>query len=201
MKKSRTMGKRMSKEKKEMAQEYTQKVLGEMFKTKGIGCRIDESEGSLTYAQRREIERDLQIAEDRKLWAEWEEQSKSETPEEELEAWTTMKPRGAETIWDDYNWWEPKWEKARLDLNPPEADYAMAAAFEDGATKYGPHDWEQKGFDVNERLAAIKRHVNQLLMGEEVAIDSQIHHAAHILADAAMIITSYIRRHKSGGTK
>lgn len=87
-----------------------------------------------------------------------------------------------------------KYEKARLDLNPPEAEYAMAAAFEDGAKKYGEKDWESNDFNPTERIAAIKRHCNRLLMGETHAKDSGLHHAAHILANAAMIITRYTRK-------
>jgi hypothetical protein len=83
--------------------------------------------------------------------------------------------------------------KVALDLNPPEAVEAMALAFMDGAKKYGVHDWEQKGFNSRERLAAITRHTMALMMEQTHAQDSGLHHAAHILADAAMIYTQYVR--------
>lgn len=86
--------------------------------------------------------------------------------------------------------------KIKLDLNPPEAIEAMALAFMDGAKKYGVHDWEYHDFDTDERLAAIGRHLNALLLKQTHATDSGLHHAAHILADAAMIYTQYVRRNK-----
>lgn len=84
--------------------------------------------------------------------------------------------------------------KVPLDLNPPEAIEAMALAFQDGANKYGAHDWELNGFDTNERLAAIMRHALALLSGQSHAPDSGLHHGAHLLADAAMIYTQYVRQ-------
>lgn len=89
--------------------------------------------------------------------------------------------------------WTPKIEKARLDLNPVEAEYAQAAAFEDGSMKYGEHSWEINGFSIKERCIAIKRHANRIIMGELIAPDSGIPHSAHIQADSAMITTAYLR--------
>lgn len=88
-----------------------------------------------------------------------------------------------------------KIEKARVDLNPPEASYAMAMAFEDGSKKYGERDWEENlpKLDLRGRIAAIERHALRLKAGETHADDSGLHHAAHILADAAMVVTHYHR--------
>ena len=86
-----------------------------------------------------------------------------------------------------------KIEKARVDLIPPEALYGMAEAFEDGAVKYGAHDWESKDWSLMDRLAASMRHVLRLISKEDFAADSGVHHAAHLLADAAMIYTMSVR--------
>lgn len=90
-----------------------------------------------------------------------------------------------------------KVEKARLDLNPPEALYGMAMAFEDGAKKRSAHNWEvgesASTWSFMDRIAAIERHIQQFKLGHDLATDSQIHHAAHIIANAAMLYTAYIR--------
>jgi hypothetical protein len=90
-----------------------------------------------------------------------------------------------------------KIDKARLDLIPPEALYAMAAAFEDGAKKRSERNWEvgtdRLNWSVLDRIAAIQRHTLRLTLGEDLAPDSGLHHAAHILANAAMLLTMYER--------
>lgn len=90
-----------------------------------------------------------------------------------------------------------KIEKARLDLVPPESLYGMAMAFEDGANKRSAHNWEvgedSQEWSFEDRLAAIMRHVNLLRMGDDLATDSGIHHAAHIMANAAMLYTAFVR--------
>lgn len=90
-----------------------------------------------------------------------------------------------------------KTHKARLELIPPEALYGMAEAFEDGANKRSAFNWElgesSKTWSKSDRISAIMRHSLQLQMGNELAEDSMLHHAAHILANAAMLYTAYIR--------
>lgn len=90
-----------------------------------------------------------------------------------------------------------KIDKARLDLIPPEALYGLAEAFSDGAKKRSAHNWEvgpdKSTWSIADRIAAIMRHSLRLQMGEDLAQDSGIHHAAHILANAAMLYTAYHR--------
>jgi len=97
---------------------------------------------------------------------------------------------------DKYRY-SPKMEKARLDLIPPYIIYAMAEAFEDGALKRSAHNWElgesARTWSIGERIAAIQRHSLQLQMGCDIAEDSKIHHAAHIAANAAMILGAYLK--------
>lgn len=97
---------------------------------------------------------------------------------------------------DKYRY-SPKVEKARLDLIPPYIIYAMAEAFEDGAMKRSAHNWElgesAHTWSIGERIAAIQRHSLQLQMGCDIAEDSKIHHAAHIAANAAMILGAYLK--------
>lgn len=84
--------------------------------------------------------------------------------------------------------------KVPLDLVPPEALEIMAMAFKDGADKYGPRDWEHTHqWSVRERLAAIQRHVSSYSLGQDIAPDSGLHHMSHVMADAAMIYTAYVR--------
>lgn len=91
----------------------------------------------------------------------------------------------------------PKIAKARLDLIPPYAIYAMAEAFEDGALKRAEHNWEvgesARTWKISDRISAIQRHSLQLQMGCDIAEDSKIHHAAHIMANAAMLLGAYLK--------
>lgn len=83
--------------------------------------------------------------------------------------------------------------KCPLHLVPPEAIEAIAMCFADGATKYGERSWENDGFDTEERIAAVMRHLSALRQGEEYAPDSGLHHAAHAMTDACMLYIQAVR--------
>jgi hypothetical protein len=61
-----------------------------------------------------------------------------------------------------------------------------------GAKKYTMHNWK-KGITYTRILSAILRHTIALLSKEDLDKESGIHHAAHIRANAAMLIEFYIQ--------
>lgn len=91
-----------------------------------------------------------------------------------------------------------KTEKVRLDLNPPEAMFGMAQAFEDGAKKRSEHNWEvgpdSHTWSFQDRLRAIEGHALRLRMGEDIDPVSGLHHAAHIMANGAMLYTASLKK-------
>jgi len=91
-----------------------------------------------------------------------------------------------------------KTEKVRLDLNPPEAMFGMAQAFEDGAKKRSEHNWEvgpdSHTWSFQDRLRAIEGHALRLRMGEDTDPVSGLHHAAHIMANGAMLYTASLKK-------
>lgn len=95
-----------------------------------------------------------------------------------------------------------KTKKACLQLVPAEAMFGMAEAFEDGANKRSAYNWEisttATEWSVADRVAAIMRHALKLHMGQDIDEDSGLHHAAHIMANAAMLYTRHVRGNKIG---
>ena len=57
--------------------------------------------------------------------------------------------------------------KGRYDLTCPHADFREARVFEKGAEKYAERNWE-KGMPVMNFLDSAKRHLNQLLEGDQL---------------------------------
>lgn len=81
--------------------------------------------------------------------------------------------------------------KTRLDLVPPAASKACADALAFGAiTKgYGTWNWRKsEGVKLSTYVAAIKRHLDDLMDGEDCAPDSGIHHVGHVMGGAAIIL-------------
>lgn len=89
---------------------------------------------------------------------------------------------------------DPKGEagkkKPQLHLIPPVANVHMAAALADGANKYGPFNWRKPGTKLfrSTYIAAIKRHVDAILDGEDVAPDSGVSHLGHIMSNCAILL-------------
>lgn len=80
--------------------------------------------------------------------------------------------------------------KPDLTLIPGTSLIYQAMAMANGAEKYGPYNWREKDAMIQYTiyLAAIMRHVLALIDGEDEAADSHIHHLAHILAGAGILV-------------
>lgn len=78
--------------------------------------------------------------------------------------------------------------KVPLHLVPPSAIHYLALAFADGARKYGPYNWREKGVSASVYLAAMKRHVDSWQDGEDESADALVHHLGHVMACCAIIL-------------
>ncbi len=75
-----------------------------------------------------------------------------------------------------------------LHLLPAAGRIHGAAACADGAKKYGPYNWRDKPISLMEYTAAMERHLLALRDGEDCAKDSGLHHLAHIVATASIVL-------------
>lgn len=68
----------------------------------------------------------------------------------------------------------------------------VTSAFEHGAKKYAPRDWEKFGSSPAEAidiyLAAAKRHMLSVLSGDDVDAESGLRHLAHVGACALLLV-------------
>lgn len=78
--------------------------------------------------------------------------------------------------------------KPQLQLIPPVFNEAVAAALSHGAGKYGPWNWRENKVEMMTYLGAMKRHIDALLDGEDIAPDSGVHHLGHIAASCAIVL-------------
>jgi len=78
--------------------------------------------------------------------------------------------------------------KPRLDLVPPALEIHTSQAMANGAKKYGPYNWREHPVKLTVYIGAAKRHLAELLDGDNVARDSGVHHAAHVAACMAIIL-------------
>jgi hypothetical protein len=78
--------------------------------------------------------------------------------------------------------------KPQLNLVPPALMIHVAKAMENGAKKYGPYNWRDKKVKMSVYIAGAQRHLAALLDGEDLAEDSDVHHAAHTAACCAIIL-------------
>ena len=78
--------------------------------------------------------------------------------------------------------------KVALGLLPGAADIYGALAMAEGAKKYGPFNWREKGVKHTVYLDAIKRHLLALYDGQWKDSESGIPHLGHIIAGAAIIL-------------
>ena len=83
--------------------------------------------------------------------------------------------------------------KLRLDLIPPEAIDALAEVLTPGAARYGARNWE-KGLTWGRCFAAMMRHAWAWWRGEDKDPDSGLSHMAHVLCNAAFLVTFERRR-------
>jgi hypothetical protein len=82
--------------------------------------------------------------------------------------------------------------KPTMSYVPPAAFFAIGAAMEFGAvTKgYGRYNWRQTGTTASVFYDAMNRHLQDWFSGEDYASDSGLHHLAHLMAGAAIILDS-----------
>lgn len=71
---------------------------------------------------------------------------------------------------------------------PPVSVLALGAAMEDGARKYGVFNWRGTGVTASVFFNAMERHLLAWRNGEDFAPDSGIHHLAHLMASAAILL-------------
>lgn len=90
-----------------------------------------------------------------------------------------------------------QYTKRRLSLVPIEAIEACAAAFEDGAQKYGRNSFKNlKDAKWSDCLDSLLRHAHAFNSGIDLTEDSKISHLAGVMARAAMLI--YWQKHGIG---
>lgn len=71
---------------------------------------------------------------------------------------------------------------------PQIAFIALGLAMQDGAKKYGPFNWRYAEVKASVFGDALERHLLAWRAGENFAPDSKIHHLAHIMAGAAILL-------------
>ena len=71
---------------------------------------------------------------------------------------------------------------------PPIAILALGAAMQDGANKYGRFNWRTSEVTASVFFDAMMRHLLMWYAGEDKAQDSKVHHLAHLMAGAAILL-------------
>jgi hypothetical protein len=78
--------------------------------------------------------------------------------------------------------------KPRLDLLEPVAEREIARALADGADKYGIRNYAEVPVHARVYVAALKRHIDAYLEGEDYAEDSGVHHLGHVGANVHIVL-------------
>lgn len=78
--------------------------------------------------------------------------------------------------------------KPRVAAVPPIAIMALGAAMQTGADKYGYFNWRSTSVTASVFYNAMLRHLEQWYSGEQHASDTGVHHLAHLMAGAAIIL-------------
>lgn len=78
-------------------------------------------------------------------------------------------------------------QKPRLDLLEPAADELAAQALANGAEKYGRQNYLTIPISYRGYLAAMKRHINELLDGVDADKDSGVNPLGHVLANGHVL--------------
>jgi hypothetical protein len=84
-------------------------------------------------------------------------------------------------------------QKPQLHLIPPAANEEMAKALALGAEKYGTFNWRRNRVAMTTYLAAMKRHIDRIIDGEDIDPESGAHHLGHVMAGCAIVLDA--RRH------
>jgi len=90
--------------------------------------------------------------------------------------------------------------KPKLSLIPPEALMALGRVLTMGAEKYGARNWEQ-GLEADRLIDAMLRHLVAWQFGEGTDPESGESHLAHVLCNAAFLVTLEERDAFVGGEK
>jgi hypothetical protein len=78
--------------------------------------------------------------------------------------------------------------KAQLGLVPDTLTYFAAAAFFEGASKYGAYNWRVAGVRASTYKAAAERHLKKWFSGEEVDPVTGVPHLANAIACLGIIV-------------
>lgn len=76
----------------------------------------------------------------------------------------------------------------QLSVVPSTSIAWLAEAHADGAAKYGSLNWRSQPHSMSSLIDAAIRHLLALKEGEDVANDSQLPHAAHVLAGMSVLL-------------
>lgn len=79
-------------------------------------------------------------------------------------------------------------QKPQLQLIPPALNGPLAAALLNGSTRYGPWNWRESKVELMTYIGAMRRHLDALLDGEDIAQDSGVHHLGHVAASCAIVL-------------
>lgn len=82
--------------------------------------------------------------------------------------------------------------KVDLTLIPPAASVFMALGLMVGARKYGEYNWRVEPIKMRGYIAAAKRHLDQLLDGEDFDPVEMVHHGAFALSTIAIVIDAMV---------
>lgn len=83
-------------------------------------------------------------------------------------------------------------DKTRWDLHPFDALQAVAEVWTQGLKKYPEHNWEI-GMSWSRIISSMCRHLAAIMQGEDRDKGSGQLHAAHLAANALMLLTYFIR--------
>lgn len=79
-------------------------------------------------------------------------------------------------------------KKAPLGLVPPALEIGAAEAMAIGAEKYGPFNWRDQPIQYMTYLEAMKRHLDALIDGQDLAEDTGVHHLKHVVAGGGILL-------------
>ena len=82
-------------------------------------------------------------------------------------------------------------KKAPMDLVPPAGAIMSAPAHKNGADKYGPFNWRLQPVQAMTYVAAVRRHLDAWVDGQDNAPDTGIHHFSHALAGMNILADAY----------
>lgn len=81
--------------------------------------------------------------------------------------------------------------KPRMSLVPYDGVVEVARVLEFGASKYDAHNW-RKGLPFSQTIDSIERHVGAFKNGEDLDLESNLSHMAHV-ATNALFLLQYIK--------